>query len=149
MRKLNDPEVLYVVGRDKSLRHLNGKSANLNHCLGLLYPDVKDPSDDAEMLKIPVNELVCIFDADQTCSRGFWQVRRRRRNSEQTTKTYAMPEKNPLAQFVCSQLCRHRHLVVQCVAETEVPVERLGCHVKMFRVLFVQRTRLQRCGKRV
>ena len=100
MRKLNDPEVLYVVGRDKSLRHLNGKSANLNHCLGLLYPDVKDPSDDAEMLKIPVNELVCIFDADQTCSRGFWQVRRRRRNNEQATKLLCNARKKP-AGAVC------------------------------------------------
>ena len=28
-----------------------------------------------ELMKIPVNELMCLFDADQTCSRGFFDVR--------------------------------------------------------------------------
>jgi cellulose synthase (UDP-forming) len=27
-----------------------------------------------ELMKIPVNELMCLFDADQTCSRGFFDV---------------------------------------------------------------------------
>ena len=79
VQQLNDPEIMYVTGRDKSLRSLNGKSANLNHCLQLLYPDVNDPENDDELMKIPVNELMCLFDADQTCSKGFFQVRERRR----------------------------------------------------------------------
>ena len=77
VKRLRDPEVLYVSGRDKGgHKDLNGKSANLNHCLRLLYPDVQDPTDENEQLKIPVNELMCLFDADQTCSRGFFQARR-------------------------------------------------------------------------
>ena len=70
-----DPEIMYVTGRDKSLKSLNGKSANLNYCLQLLYPDVLDPERPDEFMKIPVNELMCLFDADQTCSKGFFQVR--------------------------------------------------------------------------
>lgn len=74
--QLGDPEILYVTGRDRSLKSLNGKSANLNYCLQLLYPDVPDPEGGAgERLRIPANELMCLFDADQTCSRGFFQVR--------------------------------------------------------------------------
>jgi hypothetical protein len=74
VKQLNDPEIMYVTGRDKSLRSLNGKSANLNYCLQLLYPDVNDPENPEELMKIPVNELMCLFDADQTCSKGFFQV---------------------------------------------------------------------------
>jgi cellulose synthase/poly-beta-1,6-N-acetylglucosamine synthase-like glycosyltransferase len=79
VQQMNDPEVMYVTGRDKSLRSLNGKSANLNHCLRLLYPDVEDAAGSGkpdDLMKIPVNELMCLFDADQTCSKGFFQARR-------------------------------------------------------------------------
>ena len=74
VQQINDPEIMYVTGRDKSLRSLNGKSANLNYCLQLLFPDVTDPENPEDCMKIPVNELMCLFDADQTCSRGFFQV---------------------------------------------------------------------------
>jgi hypothetical protein len=74
VKQMDSPEVLYVTGRDKSLRSLNGKSANLNYCLQLIYPDIADPEDPEGLMKIPVNELMCLFDADQTCSKGFFQV---------------------------------------------------------------------------
>ena len=68
------PQVVYVTGRDKSQKQLNGKSANLNFCLQQIYPDEKDPEAPNELKKIPVNELMCLFDADQTCSRGFFMT---------------------------------------------------------------------------
>jgi endoglucanase len=50
------PEIVYVSGRKRAGAEMNGKSANLNSCLGQIYP---------KGVRIPSNELVCIFDADQ------------------------------------------------------------------------------------
>lgn len=66
---LNDRDVIYITGRDKSQKSKNGKSANLNNTLGLIYPEVRDPRNNDEFMKIPINELMCLFDADQTCSK--------------------------------------------------------------------------------
>jgi cellulose synthase/poly-beta-1,6-N-acetylglucosamine synthase-like glycosyltransferase len=74
VQRLNDPEVSYVTGRDKSKRSLNGKSANLNFCLQRIYPDIEDPENSQAIKQIPVNELMCLFDADQTCSKGFFMT---------------------------------------------------------------------------
>lgn len=40
---LLDRDVIYITGRDKSQKSKNGKSANLNNTLQLIYPDVRDP----------------------------------------------------------------------------------------------------------
>ena len=50
------PEIVYVSGRIRAEGEMNGKSANLNNCLSHLYPDG---------CRVPANEIVCIFDADQ------------------------------------------------------------------------------------
>lgn len=69
---LLDRDVVYITGRDKSEKSKNGKSANLNNTMQLIYPDIKDPVNPDEFMKIPINELMCLFDADQTCSK-VWQ----------------------------------------------------------------------------
>ena len=66
---LLDRDVVYITGRDKSEKSKNGKSANLNNTLQLIYPDIKDPVNPDEFMKVPINELMCLFDADQTCSK--------------------------------------------------------------------------------
>ena len=64
------PEVVYITGRKRAAgKTLNGKSENLNHCLKLIYPE--DRGED-EMPNIPLTELMCLFDADQSCSRSFF-----------------------------------------------------------------------------
>jgi cellulose synthase/poly-beta-1,6-N-acetylglucosamine synthase-like glycosyltransferase len=64
------PSVIYVTGRKRSAgRTLNGKSENLNHCLKLIYPE--DRGED-EIPNIPLTEVMCLFDADQSCSRTFF-----------------------------------------------------------------------------
>ena len=50
------PEIIYVSGRTRAPGEMNGKSANLNNCLGQVYP---------AGTRIPAHELTCIFDADQ------------------------------------------------------------------------------------
>jgi endoglucanase len=40
---LLDRDIIYITGRDKSQKSKNGKSANLNNTLQLIYPDVRDP----------------------------------------------------------------------------------------------------------
>lgn len=67
---LLDRDVVYITGRDKTEKSKNGKSANLNNTLQLIYPDIKDPINPDEFMKIPINELMCLFDADQTCSKA-------------------------------------------------------------------------------
>jgi endoglucanase len=65
---LQDCDVIYITGRHGVEKSKNGKSANLNNTLKLIYPDIKDPANPDEFMKIPVHELMCLFDADQTCS---------------------------------------------------------------------------------
>ncbi len=43
-------------GRKRDPGEMNGKSGNINNCCSQIYP---------KGTKIPPNELVCIFDADQ------------------------------------------------------------------------------------
>ena len=66
---LMDSDVIYITGRDKTQKSTNGKSANLNNTLHLIYPEIKDPVNPDEFMKIPIHELMCLFDADQTCSK--------------------------------------------------------------------------------
>ena len=49
-------QVVYVSGRKREPGEMNGKSGNINNCCSQIYP---------RGVKIPSNELVCIFDADQ------------------------------------------------------------------------------------
>ena len=49
-------QVVYVSGRKREAGEMNGKSGNINNCCSQIYP---------RGVKIPSNELVCIFDADQ------------------------------------------------------------------------------------
>jgi len=55
-------------GRDKTKKSMNGKSDNLNNCLRLIYPDTRDPDDPTKRMVIPLEEVMLLFDADQTCS---------------------------------------------------------------------------------
>lgn len=55
--------IFYVSGRKRAPGEMNGKSANLNNCLKMLYPGDK---------AVPPNELVCIFDADQVANKDFY-----------------------------------------------------------------------------
>jgi len=54
------PQVVYVSGRKREAGEMNGKSGNINNCCSQIYP---------RGVKIPSNELVCIFDADQARAR--------------------------------------------------------------------------------
>ena len=47
---------MYLAGRQRAGKEMNGKSANLNNCLRQLYPGDHP---------VPASEVVCIFDADQ------------------------------------------------------------------------------------
>ena len=49
-------QVVYVSGRKRPPGEMNGKSGNINNCCSQIYP---------KGTKIPTNEVVCIFDADQ------------------------------------------------------------------------------------
>ncbi len=53
--KLGD-DVVYVSGRKRPANESNGKSGNLNNALSQIYP---------EGCKIPINEILCVMDADQ------------------------------------------------------------------------------------
>ena len=55
--------IYYVSGRKRYPGEMNGKSANLNNCLKMLYPGDR---------AVPPNELVCIFDADQVANKDFY-----------------------------------------------------------------------------
>lgn len=48
--------LVYLSGRQRAGKEMNGKSANLNNCLRQLYPGDHP---------VPATEVVCIFDADQ------------------------------------------------------------------------------------
>lgn len=70
LNKTPGPPVVYVTGRKRNAgKTLNGKSENLNHCLKLIYPE--DRGED-EVPNILLTELMCLFDADQSCSRAFF-----------------------------------------------------------------------------
>ncbi|KAK9857954.1 hypothetical protein WJX84_008696, partial [Apatococcus fuscideae] len=56
-------EMVYVSGRRRAPGEMNGKSANLNNAMRQIYP---------EGVPIPLNEMVCIFDADQVANPDFF-----------------------------------------------------------------------------
>ena len=63
-------QVIYITGRKRGAgKTLNGKSENLNHCLKLIYAEDRDAD---EVPNIPLTEVMCLFDADQSCSRQFF-----------------------------------------------------------------------------
>ena len=55
--------IFYVSGRKRAPGEMNGKSANLNNCLKMIYPGDR---------AIPPNEMVAIFDADQVANKDFY-----------------------------------------------------------------------------
>ena len=57
------PEIVYVSGRVRPPGEMNGKSGNMNNCLGQIYPKEH---------RIPGNEVVCVFDADQVAKKDFF-----------------------------------------------------------------------------
>ena len=65
-------DVVYVTGRPRDTSGSNGKSDNLNHALKMIYP--VRPNGRPGRANVAVTELVCIFDADQTCSAEFFEV---------------------------------------------------------------------------
>ena len=54
---------VYVSGRKRPQGEMNGKSGNLNNCGSQIYPPGTD---------VPLNEVMCIFDADQVAKRDFF-----------------------------------------------------------------------------
>jgi cellulose synthase/poly-beta-1,6-N-acetylglucosamine synthase-like glycosyltransferase len=60
---LRRDDAVYVTGRPRT-GQTNGKSENLNYALRLIYPKTGD---------IPINEVVALFDADQTCSETIFE----------------------------------------------------------------------------
>ncbi len=56
-------DVVYVTGRVREKGEVNGKSANLNHCLSLLYP---------KGVTIPNNEVLVVLDADMVPTQNFF-----------------------------------------------------------------------------
>lgn len=85
VENLKDEHVLYVSGTTSTVttsdsstsgssdaieeKKGNGKSENLNRCLRLVYPKFA-----LDKPTIPLNELVVLLDADQTCSEGFFDT---------------------------------------------------------------------------
>lgn len=55
----------YVSGRSRAPGETNGKSANLNNALSLIYPNTPAAA-------IPPTELVVVFDADMACTKQFF-----------------------------------------------------------------------------
>ncbi|DBA93998.1 hypothetical protein WJX77_002685 [Trebouxia sp. C0004] len=55
--------IFYVSGRKRAPGEMNGKSANLNNCLKMIYPGDR---------AVPPNEMVAIFDADQVANKDFY-----------------------------------------------------------------------------
>ena len=71
IKSLETDDVVYVTGRPKGRgKTTNGKSENLNYSLKLIYPEKPQPG---EQPNIPLTELMCLFDADQTCSVLFFE----------------------------------------------------------------------------
>ena len=56
-------DAVYVTGRPRT-GETNGKSENLNYALRMIYPRTG---------AIPINEVVALFDADQTCSETIFE----------------------------------------------------------------------------
>jgi len=71
VQSLGAEDVVYVTGRVRDGRATNGKSENLNYALRMIYP-LRGGGADGE--NVSLDELVCLFDADQTCSAEFFDV---------------------------------------------------------------------------
>ena len=64
IRSLQMSNAVYISGRKRAKGEMNGKSANINNAMKLIYPEGSD---------IPLNEVVCVFDADQVPNGDFFQ----------------------------------------------------------------------------
>lgn len=64
IRSLGMSNAVYISGRKRAKGEMNGKSANINNAMRQIYP-----GDD---LKIPLNEVICLFDADQVPNADFF-----------------------------------------------------------------------------
>ena len=64
VRSLNMPNAVYISGRKREKGEMNGKSNNINNAMRHIYP--------GEDLEIPINEIVCVFDADQVPNADFF-----------------------------------------------------------------------------
>ena len=83
---------MYLSGRQRAGKEMNGKSANLNNCLRQLYPGDHP---------VPATEVVCIFDADQ--ARPRWNTLNPKPSRHLTTSNslgqaslLLVPHDNPL-----------------------------------------------------
>ena len=63
VRSLGLPNAVYVSGRKRQKGEMNGKSANINNAMKLIYPDG---------VTIPLDEVICVFDADQVPNADFF-----------------------------------------------------------------------------
>lgn len=64
VRSLNMNNAVYISGRKRAKGEMNGKSNNINNAMRLIYP--------GEDLEIPLNEIVCVLDADQVPNADFF-----------------------------------------------------------------------------
>lgn len=63
VRSINSRSAVYISGRKRAKGEMNGKSANINNAMKLIYPEGTD---------IPLTEIICLFDADQVPNADFF-----------------------------------------------------------------------------
>lgn len=63
IRSMGLPNAVYISGRKRSKGEMNGKSANINNAMSQIYP---------AGVPIPLDEVVCVFDADQVANADFF-----------------------------------------------------------------------------
>lgn len=63
VRSLGMPNAVYISGRKREKKEMNGKSANINNAMRQIYPDG---------VAIPLDEVICVFDADQVPNADFF-----------------------------------------------------------------------------
>lgn len=63
VRSLRLPNAVYIAGRARAKGEMNGKSCNINTAMRSIYPDG---------CAIPLEEVVCVFDADQVPTPDFF-----------------------------------------------------------------------------
>jgi len=63
VHSINSRSAVYISGRKRAKGEMNGKSANINNAMKLIYPEGTD---------IPLTEVICLFDADQVPNADFF-----------------------------------------------------------------------------
>lgn len=63
VRSLGLSNAVYISGRKRAKGEMNGKSANINNAMRKIYP---------EGVTIPLDEVICVFDADQVPNADFF-----------------------------------------------------------------------------